>query len=405
MAMADHFIGLGEPLKRLECLKEGFVLMKKLDFKKGMARIGMQTAFFYADIGDTTEAMNQLQKMQELEMQIGDSTRISRGYYILAKFYDEIKKYDLALINYKKAESRFKGTRDTAQLLQTYYELGNTYKNKGEYDEALKHYEICRAMAIQNGNNFQYIGAATIGIGDVYRLKKEFGKAIAMHKEIYDFYDKLNFETVIFYVGTHLANDYYLSGQYANAKPIINKLLSLASSSNYFPDLLECERLTYKIDSATGNYRSSLEHFQKYLTYKNKINTEAVQKASVQQKYQDDLAEQKEKAKKQQESLEAKSKEEKRKQDLILYAVSFVLFFIFIFAILLYRGYRLKQKANKELGVKNETIEAQKHEVEEKQKEILDSIKYAKRIQTALLPSEKYIARKLSGSQDPQDKP
>lgn len=33
--------------------------------------------------------------------------------------------------------------------------------------------------------------------------------------------------------------------------------------------------------------------------------------------------------------------------------------------------------------------------VEEKQKEILDSIRYAKRIQQSLLPTEKYIDKKL----------
>jgi len=34
---------------------------------------------------------------------------------------------------------------------------------------------------------------------------------------------------------------------------------------------------------------------------------------------------------------------------------------------------------------------AQKELLEEKQKEILDSIRYAKRIQTSLLPTERYL--------------
>jgi len=34
---------------------------------------------------------------------------------------------------------------------------------------------------------------------------------------------------------------------------------------------------------------------------------------------------------------------------------------------------------------------------EEKNKDILDSIRYAKRIQQSLLPTEKYFARKLMG--------
>jgi hypothetical protein len=40
-------------------------------------------------------------------------------------------------------------------------------------------------------------------------------------------------------------------------------------------------------------------------------------------------------------------------------------------------------------------VENQKQKVEEKQKEIIDSIKYAKRIQQSLLPTEKYIEKNL----------
>ena len=61
---------------------------------------------------------------------------------------------------------------------------------------------------------------------------------------------------------------------------------------------------------------------------------------------------------------------------------------VLLLAGFIFRGYRQKQKAN-------EIISRQKLVVEEKQKEILDSIHYAKRIQQSLLPSEKYIERQL----------
>ncbi|HWY13312.1 MAG TPA: hypothetical protein VN026_18425 [Bacteroidia bacterium] len=55
------------------------------------------------------------------------------------------------------------------------------------------------------------------------------------------------------------------------------------------------------------------------------------------------------------------------------------------------------KKAKREVVDKNKEIETQKRLVEEKQKDILDSIHYAKRIQTSLLPTEKYIDKILSG--------
>lgn len=89
------------------------------------------------------------------------------------------------------------------------------------------------------------------------------------------------------------------------------------------------------------------------------------------------------------------------KQKLILYFVSFVLLLFVFLAYNIYRNYKIKKEANIKLEEKNRTISAQKDEIEKQRdvaamqrdqiayqkKHITDSIVYAKRIQTALLPS------------------
>lgn len=64
----------------------------------------------------------------------------------------------------------------------------------------------------------------------------------------------------------------------------------------------------------------------------------------------------------------------------------FILVIAFIVVIKLYRN-------NKQ---KNILLENQKNLIEEKQSEILSSIRYAKRIQESLFPSQKYISRKIN---------
>jgi hypothetical protein len=63
-----------------------------------------------------------------------------------------------------------------------------------------------------------------------------------------------------------------------------------------------------------------------------------------------------------------------------------ILFIAFFIVIKLYRN-------NKQ---KNILLENQKNLIEEKQTEILSSIRYAKRIQESLFPSQKYISRKIN---------
>jgi len=59
--------------------------------------------------------------------------------------------------------------------------------------------------------------------------------------------------------------------------------------------------------------------------------------------------------------------------------------------ILAYRSYRLKNKANIVISSQKEEIEIQHHILEDKNKEITDSINYAKRIQDAILPPLKLV--------------
>jgi hypothetical protein len=53
------------------------------------------------------------------------------------------------------------------------------------------------------------------------------------------------------------------------------------------------------------------------------------------------------------------------------------------------------KKANKIITAQKMEVEQQKGLIEEKQKEIVDSINYARRIQRSILPTEKYIERNL----------
>jgi serine phosphatase RsbU (regulator of sigma subunit) len=97
------------------------------------------------------------------------------------------------------------------------------------------------------------------------------------------------------------------------------------------------------------------------------------------------------------------------KQKIILYFVLFVLLLVSFLVYYIYRGYKIKKEANIRLEEKNRTISAQKDEIEKQRdiaaaqrdqiayqkKHITDSIMYAKRIQTALIPSLELFSDKL----------
>ena len=62
---------------------------------------------------------------------------------------------------------------------------------------------------------------------------------------------------------------------------------------------------------------------------------------------------------------------------------------------MVFRSYRLKKKDNVIIEGQKKEVEQQKNIIEEKQKEILDSIHYAKRIQTALLANKEMLKNNI----------
>jgi hypothetical protein len=79
---------------------------------------------------------------------------------------------------------------------------------------------------------------------------------------------------------------------------------------------------------------------------------------------------------------------ELNKNKIIIYAAIALAVLLFVLVGAIYARFQTKKKANT-------VITRQKLILEEKQKEILDSINYAQRIQKALITSEKYIERNI----------
>jgi hypothetical protein len=83
------------------------------------------------------------------------------------------------------------------------------------------------------------------------------------------------------------------------------------------------------------------------------------------------------------------------KNQIIIYASVAGIILLLAVAFLAINRYRVKHRANELLEARNLEIHTQKEIIEAKNKGIMDSINYAKRIQDSLLPTEKYIQRSL----------
>jgi serine phosphatase RsbU (regulator of sigma subunit) len=91
------------------------------------------------------------------------------------------------------------------------------------------------------------------------------------------------------------------------------------------------------------------------------------------------------------EKREVIAKETQQKQKYVIIAVVVILALVTLFTLLLYRRFTITQKQKIIIEIQKNETEEQKHLVEEKQKEIIESITYAKRLQEAILPPQEFI--------------
>lgn len=150
----------------------------------------------------------------------------------------------------------------------------------------------------------------------------------------------------------------------------------------------------FLFEIGTGDFGNGYLHYNIYLRLKDSLlsneNINIVQNLNV--KYETEKKELQ--IKSQSFEIETKEKQNKQKSLIILFGALALGVTVF-FAVLAFINYRKTKKANliienqkAEVETKNEEISHQKELVEEKQKEIIDSITYARRIQQAVLTGE-----------------
>ncbi len=394
LKVGNFYFETGEMSKRLEYLERGYDQMKNMNFKRGMSRFIMQLSFFYADLGDTIQALEYYEKATILEKEINDTSRVSRGFFLAGKFYAGLNRFDKAIELYLKGVDKYKAKGDRERLAELYYYLADAHLKKRNYNIALDYYNSCIELESALGVA-RYKGPALIAIGDVYALQGNLEKAIETHNALFVSCEKDNIEGGIQASASALAKDYFKTKNYKKAKPFIERALSISYKFETIRDILDGEELAYKIDSADNNYKDAYKHYQKFISLKNKLNDQELQKATARSKFKNGLEKQKLESKVEQDKKDAIAAEEKQKQNIIIYSISGGLCLVLVLVVFVFRSYKQKQKANEELTSKNQLIEQQKHLVEEKHKEITDSINYAERIQRSFLATTEMLDKNL----------
>jgi len=265
----------------------------------------------------------------------------------------------------------------------------------GEYKES--EYQSHKALEIATQHNDSLLAANCLeNIASCHQLLKEHRKATEVYEKLISYYKKINDEGTLMRCYYSASFSYIELHEYDRAIEYLKESTALSEKNKQLQQTRHMYSNLGKLyikkntDSALKYFSKSEEQMELVL----RINYNQQNEGAKTIRELEFITRQKELALKdvliEKEKEDSKNKSVQRNILIVGFLITFCLLF------LVFKIYRQTKKDHKIISEQKKEVESQKHLIEDKQKEILDSIRYARRIQTSLLPTDKYIEKEIN---------
>ena len=371
--------------KAMEYYQMSMVKAEEIQDKLGMAIAFLSFGTIYTDRSDNSKAMDNMQKGLKLFKELHEDRGIGICLNNIGTIYQNQSNYAKALEYYQKSLIIQQARKDTFEIMTCLNNIGFSYQNLNNVEESTEYFNrgLVYAIALKDiDGNIRSLE----GIGDILYSTDKFNEAEQRYKEALKLSIESDNKAMQALILKSLKNVFEKEGRYKEALAAFDKHIILQDS-------LFTEKQIAEIAKQEANYEFNKK--------------EVILKAE--QKKKDALAE-----------------AESKKQKIVIGAVIIGLLLVVVFAGFVFRSLRITQRQKtvielqkgevdkqRELAdsrriiaeeqrhvieIQKTEVELQKKLVDEHQKEIVDSITYAKRLQQAILPPISMIRQALPQS-------
>ncbi|MFN8231897.1 MAG: SpoIIE family protein phosphatase [Bacteroidia bacterium] len=394
----------------------------------GEAYVNRTLAIVYQSYHLNDSAIKHYKASIKLFESIKNDTMIAKTCSNLGFVYYSQGDYDKSIEVYFLGLKFAKNSTDYFTYAWLHNQIGLSYSNKPNpnYKLALEYY--MKSLDILKKNNFiSRSGLVHLRIGSVYLRQKNDSKGLYYLNKALKIGKDYNNKTVVLWTQVAFAKYYIDHNQYNKAielenycvkqfisgfdvPGIIDSYKNLANcnhklnnnklaliqidsaiyysiNNNVYEKFNKIYELKSDIHKALGQYDLAFEYFKKSVHVKDSIFSEANNKNIIELQTKFDT----EGKEKEIQMLNVEKASDKKIKSILTVAFSVALILIVSIVFIVFKI----NKARKQLAFQKTEIELQKHVIEEKHKEITDSINYAERIQHSLLASNNILTNNL----------
>lgn len=320
-------------------------------------------------LGNYTEALNDYFSALRLVEKTDDPEMEAELYSNIGLVYSNQRLSDKAIDYHKRSLKIRKKLNDLRMISISLNNLAIAYYHQKKYEQAIENYKECIRID-KELEDIRGLSADYNNIGICYMDMRDHEQAMIYLKESLkireELEDQLGIGEALNNIGTVLFNQ----ARYEEARKYFLKSLPLSEALNSKESLKYTYSLLNQLEEKLGNAAAAYDYYKKFIVYRDSIENTDNARAQTELELQYQFDKEKEITR-----LEQEKKNEQFR--LIIYAVSGGLILIIFFSMLLFRRWKQTQRQQKVIAAKN--------------REITDSITYAKRIQNAILPSDAIV--------------
>ncbi len=394
--------------------------LENTDRKEDLAQTYGNIGTLYGREGDYIKSVEYVLKAIKIRESTGDWRNISTNYMNLGYLFQRQDEFDEALKYFRKAQeanaktSDDRGLQEAAILLN----IGFVKMRQKKIDEAFP--LVRKSLDIRvKAPDEQGIGFSANNMGKLHQMTGDKDSALYYFRWAEKQWRLLNYKQGLVATLHNIGHLELEANNIAVAQKIANESYQIAEAINFPDRKRDAAELLMAVYQKTGNWMKAFEMQTLARTLSDSLKSESIRKSSLQQsiQYKFDMVAAADSVRhleeKKQDSLKLKAQEAEtehqrveanyqKKQKNFLYAGLAILAVLLVF---IFQRFKVSQKQKaiietqkKEVEVQRTEAQIQKELVEERNKEILDSITYAKRIQGAILPPDKLVMRYLEES-------
>ena len=417
-----YYQSKGDYQKCLDYSKRAKEIYESINDKNGIADSWIDLSLLYWYQSDYTNSTECLQKALKIKEEIGDKNGVSICLNNLGNIYGDQKNHIEALKYYKKSLKLFeelgdeKGVSDCLNNISVQFMDMNMYHNKKElHDSALFYVNKSLAIREKYGDK-NGIAECIMSLGIIYSRKLEYDKALDYYKKSLSLFKELEDKARLAILYSNIGDLYYKTGRAQEAIESFGSGLIFAKELGNLYSI----RALYKGIASSYARLGNFNEFARYDTLASKIQ-DSIFEYENRTKANEISAKYETEKKELQISMQGL---ELNKQKTVRNYLFGVVALVLLVVIAMIAAFRTKQKANRQLQILNaeiigqkmeiefkneelnkhneeikaqrDEIELQKSIIEEKNREVMDSIHYAKRIQQAVLPTRDVIASSVA---------